>query len=246
MFAKVTLYHYPLSRSVRVSWLMNELAMEFTLVTKNLLQGEGYEEDFLKLNPNHAVPVLVVEDAATGRVMPIFESSALIRLVGDELRDKMPVAAKPVLPPLQKRLLPHVRDGDSPWEVMQFEKWYAFSSVTLDNTLWSIRVLADFRAKEHEKDLLQSYIDKWNNELLPQINELFADDRTFVLKEFGFSLADIVLGHCLFWSRRYKFLKQFDSKLKTYFKSLMERPAFRMSITDAELFENDVVGKLSL
>ena len=57
-FKKIKLYHYPLSRSMRVAWLLNEMKIPFELKSMKLLEGEGMQPEFLKLNPNHAVPVI--------------------------------------------------------------------------------------------------------------------------------------------------------------------------------------------
>jgi len=57
----ITLHHYPLSRSVRVKWLLHEmLGEDFTVKRVALRQGAQFQSEFLAKNPNHAVPVLEV------------------------------------------------------------------------------------------------------------------------------------------------------------------------------------------
>lgn len=108
-------------------------------------------------------------------------------------------------------------------------------------TLWSLRILNDFRdARPEEKDAMQIYVDKWNNELLPQLNQRFEENpqRQYAM-DWGFSLVDIILGQILNWSRKYRFLEPFGPKLKEYDRRLKSRPALLESLKDAADFEKD-------
>ncbi len=50
----LTLYHYPLSRSARVKFLLHELrGDDFKTVKVDMLQGEGFTAEFMAKNPNH-------------------------------------------------------------------------------------------------------------------------------------------------------------------------------------------------
>ena len=79
----IKLYHYPLSRSARVKWLLHELlGDDFETERVALMQGAHYSEDFLAKNPNHAVPVLDI-DFTDGTSKTMFESGAMILLLAD-------------------------------------------------------------------------------------------------------------------------------------------------------------------
>ena len=56
------LFHYPLVRSVRVRWMLNELGLPYELVKVNLPKGEHKGEEFSAVNPNQALPVLQFND----------------------------------------------------------------------------------------------------------------------------------------------------------------------------------------
>ncbi|MBL4864941.1 MAG: glutathione S-transferase [Pseudomonadales bacterium] len=59
----ITLYRHPLSgNSHRVEVLLSLLGLEATLVDVDLMAGEQRQPEFLKLNPNGQVPVLVDGD----------------------------------------------------------------------------------------------------------------------------------------------------------------------------------------
>lgn len=81
-----TLYHYPLTRSVRVKWLLHEILGEdfdtrVSVRKVALLRGEQYTPEFLARNPNHAVPVL--EITAENEAFRMFESGAMLTFLAD-------------------------------------------------------------------------------------------------------------------------------------------------------------------
>ena len=80
----ITLHHYPLSRSVRVKWLLHEMFGEdFTVKRVALRQGAQFQSDFLAKNPNHAVPVLEV-NYENGSEQIILESMAMLIWLADQ------------------------------------------------------------------------------------------------------------------------------------------------------------------
>ena len=67
----IKLYHFPMSRSARVKWLLHELLDDdFDVEVMALYEGAQYQPDFLQRNPNHAVPMLEItqDDGAAARI----------------------------------------------------------------------------------------------------------------------------------------------------------------------------------
>jgi len=91
------LYHYPLTRSARVKWLLHELLGDgFATERVGLMQGAHYSEDFLAKNPNHAVPVLEI-NFKNGTSKTMFESGAMIIFLAWQIRlhqDLLPEAVR--------------------------------------------------------------------------------------------------------------------------------------------------------
>jgi glutathione S-transferase len=77
MNAKITYYYAPQSTAVRTTWAIEELAVPCEKVRLDLQKKETKTEAFLKLNPNGAVPLLVVDG------VPIFESTAILLYLGE-------------------------------------------------------------------------------------------------------------------------------------------------------------------
>ncbi len=73
----ITYYYAPMSTAVRTTWAIEELQVPCERVRVDIQKKETKAPDFLKLNPNGAVPLLVVDGT------PIFESTAILLYLGE-------------------------------------------------------------------------------------------------------------------------------------------------------------------
>jgi glutathione S-transferase len=73
----ITYYYAPMSTAVRTTWAIEELGIDCQRVRVDLQKKETRTPEFLKLNPNGLVPLLVVDD------VPIFESTAILIHLGE-------------------------------------------------------------------------------------------------------------------------------------------------------------------
>jgi glutathione S-transferase len=67
----MTFYYKPMSSATRVHWVLEELGVPYEKVKMNL-DGDQKKPEYLKLNPNGKIPLLVIDGH------PIFESLAQI------------------------------------------------------------------------------------------------------------------------------------------------------------------------
>jgi glutathione S-transferase len=75
----ITLYHFPISQhSRRVVSLLEEAGIEYDAQFVDLMKGEHFSPDFLKINPNHQVPSLVDGE------LRLHESNAILRYICDK------------------------------------------------------------------------------------------------------------------------------------------------------------------
>jgi len=227
----VTLYHYPLSRSVRPLIALHEAEIPFHLRTIQLMKGEAYSDEFLKLNPNHAVPVLtlrLVKDGDSQEVV-MFESAAILRFIAD------------VLAPPRVRLAPSLARGDSPHVVAEFERLFAFATTTMDQVLTQFRVLHHLRGGA-ETELLQTWVDKWNDEIVPQLEAHFSARRDGYASPSGFTILDCVFLVNLIWAKRFArdgLVKPVGEATEAYRRRAAQRPSWRRAVADAALLEKD-------
>jgi glutathione S-transferase len=222
----VSLFHYPLSRSVRVRWLLEELDLPVEIRHVKLLAGEALSEDYLKINPNHAVPVLQYRDNTDNNLYYMYESSAICMFVARNCQ-----GGEKLIPNITHK--PHLR--------AQFEQLYAFLTVTMDSALWQIRTINDFRQSQ-EKDLLQFWCARFNGEVMPQIETALAHGGQTCFPEIGFSLCDIILTFNLSWASKYMkngLLNRAGKEVTAYMKRHAARPAYQRATADRALFEKD-------
>jgi glutathione S-transferase len=235
--------------SVRVTWLLRELDIEFVVqdVKQLMVPGGVLSPEEEKLNPKHAAPLLEYTYLNNPEKRYMFESSGILRFVathssyfkrvpkGRSLMRRQPMAnsddsGEP------KELIPTLHNCPQFEEIREFEQWFAFASSQLNDALQQIQILYEFRHnKKGEHRILELYVDKWNIEMLPQLEKRFEKDSAedeFFLKEFGFSVLDIILGHVLHWAARYDFLEPFSQTLQRYFVRLCSREGFVRSIQD--------------
>lgn len=70
-------YYAPMSSAVRATWAIEELAVPCERVLVDFRKGETKTPEFLRLNPNGKVPLLIVDGHS------IFESLAIIVYLGE-------------------------------------------------------------------------------------------------------------------------------------------------------------------
>ena len=74
----ITLYHSPLSRSCRVRWLLEELGLEYRLVTLDMKDGSMKTPEYLAKNPLGKVPTIETDGVT------LFESGAILEWLTEQ------------------------------------------------------------------------------------------------------------------------------------------------------------------
>ncbi len=210
------LYHYPLSRSARVKWLLHELLDEgFETERVALLQGQQFSSDFIAKNPNHGVPVLDVTYSDGGE-QTVYESIAIMIFLADAYADK---GLAPEAKDLQKR--------------SDYLQMMAFGGSWMDMMLWQIRLNEDLLPRSVRSDALAKYNrDKFENEVEPQLLARLSK-QDFICGE-NFSAVDCMIGQNINWARAYKLCQ--DDVFYAYMKRMKQRPAFQKAFADAHEF----------
>lgn len=213
--ASLKLYHYPLSRSARVKFLLHELrGDDFETYKMGMMQGEAMTPEFLAKNPNHAVPVLEVtyED---GREQTVFESGAMMVWLAD----------------LHGKLAPAVDDAQARADYLQM---MFFGCAHMDMSLWQIRLhetlLPDGIRSETTAAFNRKKIEK---EMMPQLAARL-DAHPYICGD-TFTAADCLTAQNINWARAYGLCRTpvFDN----YMSRISKREGFIKAFADASEFE---------
>ena len=80
------LHYWPTPNGKKVTILLEECGAPYTIVPVNIGRGDQFTPEFLKMNPNHRMPVLVDRDPADGGApIAVFESGAIMMYIAEKL-----------------------------------------------------------------------------------------------------------------------------------------------------------------
>ena len=194
---KLTLYHAAESRSMRVLWLLNEMGLDYDLVT--VMFGKALRDpEYLAISPAGRVPALVVD----GQVM--FETGAILEYLTET--HGSPLYRVP---------------GDP--ERAEWLKWIHFSE-TIGQHLASLTQQHIVIYEDKDRSPVTMKIERRRLEITLGVLDAHLEGRDYLLSDF--SAADIAHGYGLYVARRFTHLSAM-SNLDAYYARLSERPAFR-------------------
>lgn len=200
----IKLYYTPKTRAQRIRWLLEECSLSYELVNIDLFNGEGFSDDYLKVNPLGFVPAL------NDQGINMSESGAIAHYITQTY------AADALQPEINSI------------EYMKYLQWMYFVTSTLEPPLWEIQLHSWALPKEQRS---KSAINIANNRYAPIVetvnNEL--SNKTYILGD-TFSTADILLSSTLAWHK--KSLKKYPV-LNNYVETLFKRPAYIRALEEA-------------
>jgi GST-like protein len=78
----IELYYWPTPNGWKITIMLEECALPYTLVPVDISKGEQFEPAFLAISPNNRMPAIVDHDGPGGRPISIFESGAILQYLG--------------------------------------------------------------------------------------------------------------------------------------------------------------------
>jgi GSH-dependent disulfide-bond oxidoreductase len=78
----IELYYWPTPNGWKISILLEELKLPYTLKLVNIGKGEQFQPAFLKISPNNRMPAIVDPDGPGGKPISVFESGAIMQYLG--------------------------------------------------------------------------------------------------------------------------------------------------------------------
>jgi glutathione S-transferase len=162
-------YYTPMSSATRVHWALEELGVAYEKVRVDLAAGEHKKPEYLALNPNGKIPLLVAEGE------PIFESLAILLYLGERFG-------------VDKKLFP----PPSPARAVAF-KWMAWGSVTLTDALSRYMRNSSERFPADERNAKAAETAKNDVQAALTILDTELSEKQFLLGD-EFSLVDVSLA----------------------------------------------------
>jgi GST-like protein len=79
---------------LKVIFMLSETALPYTLHEVDMGAGEQYAPEFVALNPNSKLPVIVDRDGPQGRPHTVFESGAILLYLAEKAQLLLPIDAE--------------------------------------------------------------------------------------------------------------------------------------------------------
>ena len=194
-------YYAPMSTATITELVLEELGVPCDKVKLDLQKGETKKPEFVKLNPNAKVPVLVHDGTV------IFESSAITMYLGDLFGQKA-------------KLYPAA--GPKRGEAM---KWIAWANVTLGDAVgrWARNTMAWVPAEQHNAKAAEVAKSDVDNCL--RILDEALEGRQFLVGDY--TLADTHLNSFVDWLRHLKIDFTPYPRIEAWSQRCCARPAYR-------------------
>jgi GSH-dependent disulfide-bond oxidoreductase len=88
--AQLQLYTLATPNGQKVSVALEEMGLDYQAHTVNILMGEQFEDQFIKINPNSKIPALVDLEGDQGQPLNIMESGAILLYLAEKTGQFIP------------------------------------------------------------------------------------------------------------------------------------------------------------
>ena len=203
----LTFYFAPMSTATITTIVLEELGLEYKAVKLDIKAGDTKKPDFLKINPNGKVPVIVHND------VPIWESAAITMYLGEQFG-------------VEKKLYP--ANGPKRGEAM---KWITWSNVTLGSAATRFACNTSDWLPVEERNAKAGETAKKDLIHCLEILDKGLQGRNFLLGDY--TLADTHLNSMVDWLRHMKFDLAPYNVLTEWSKRCCDRPAYKKAMGGA-------------
>jgi GST-like protein len=200
----IELYYWPTPNGFKISIMLEECKLPYTLIPVNISAGEQFKPDFLKISPNNRMPAIVDPQGPGNKPISIFESGAILQYLGRKTGKFYP------------------KDERGRVEVDQWLFWQMAGLGPMAGQVHHFR--------NYAKETLQYAIDRYVNE----VNRLYGvmntrlKDREFLAGKY--SIADMAcIGWANGWEKQGQDISQFPH-LKRWIDAVKARPAVQRGL----------------
>jgi glutathione S-transferase len=196
----LTFYYAPMSTASITSLVIEELGVPCEKVKLDLKKGDTNKPEFLKINPNGKVPVIVHDGTA------IWESTAITMYLGETFG-------------VEKKLYPP--PGTKRGEAM---KWITWANVSLGEAVGRFARNAMDWVPAEQRNAKVAEAAKADVERGLRILDEALEGKSFLLGDY--SLADVHVNSLVDWLRHMKFAVGACARLNAWGQRCTARPAY--------------------
>ena len=88
----ITVYGMASPNVTKITLMLKELGAPFTFSWVDIFGAAQFDPSFLKMNPNHKVPVMVDEEGPDGAPLTLFESGAMLLYLAEKFGSLLPAS----------------------------------------------------------------------------------------------------------------------------------------------------------
>lgn len=78
----IDLYYWPTPNGWKISIMLEECGLAYTMIPVNIGKGDQFKPDFLAISPNNRMPAIVDHNGPDSRPISVFESGAILQYLG--------------------------------------------------------------------------------------------------------------------------------------------------------------------
>ena len=200
----IDLYYWPTPNGWKITIMLEECGLPYTLRYVNISKGDQFEPSFLAFSPNNRMPAIVDPDGPGGIAISIFESGAILQYLGRKTGQFYPA------------------DERARVEVDQWLFWQMAGLGPMAGQTHHFR--------NYATEKIPYAIDRYVNEthrLYGVMNKRLAD-REFLAGDY--SIADIAcVGWVKLWEGQGQHIDEFPN-VKRWLETLLARPAVKKGL----------------
>jgi len=200
----IELYYWPTPNGWKISIMLEECALPYTVHSVNIGKGDQFKPEFLAISPNNKMPAIVDPDGPGGQPISVFESGAILQYLGRKTGQFYP------------------SDERARVEVDEWLFWQMGGLGPMAGQTHHFRIYAP--------EQIPYAIDRYTNEtnrLYGVMNKRLAD-RDYLAGEY--SIADMAcVGWAKLWERQGQNIDEFPH-LKRWLERVKARPAVQRGL----------------
>jgi GST-like protein len=198
----IDVHYWPTPNGKKVTILLEELGMPYKVVPCNIGKGDQFTDEFLRINPNHRMPVIVDHDpAGGGPPISVFESGAIMLYIAEKAGRFLPA------------------DVAGRYEVMQWVMWQMANQGPKTGECGHFRRLGDTRGDQTYA--VTRFTDEVNRMYGVLNNRLY--DRPWIAGD-EYTIADMICyPWTIGWEGQGQDLNEFKY-FKRWFETMGARP----------------------